>query len=175
MLYTNKPKEFYVPSKNKILTPEGGIITPEANIVTTSTVLQAGPTARQWLAGLMQGIWQGGNSWLTLEVGISSNAVEAVPSKLGSPVLRKLIDSVIFTLADGITVANGPTTTLQLNASLQTPDANGLTITEYGIYGSGLNLNQAPFGTGLLILYSTITPYAKTAASTVQFQVIINT
>jgi hypothetical protein len=173
MIQTAK-RELYVPSKKKILHPRGTVEYADAyNVVQTSAITQANADAQQWFAGLMQGIWQGGNNWLTLEVGTGTNTSETVPSRLQAPLLRKLIDSIIFVQNDGVTSSLGPSTTLQLNASLQTPDGNGQTISEYGIYGGGLNLNQAPFATGLLILYQTITPIVKTSAFSIQFQVII--
>jgi hypothetical protein len=168
-----KRNGLWVPSKTRM--EQESLITPTANVVATNLILQAGTFARQWMAGLMQGIWQGGNNWLVLEVGTGTNTSETTPSHLGAPVLRKLVDSISFTLLDGLTATNGPSTTLQLDASLQTPDANGLTITEYGIYGGGLNLNQSPFSTGLLLLYSTITPIAKTSSTVVDFQIVIQT
>ena len=163
----NKGKLVYLPSFSQ------SNITVKSNYVSTSTALQADLTARQWFAGLIQGVWQGGNTWLTLEVGIGTNTTEAVPSHLGSPQLRKLVDSVNFTLTDGQTLSNGPTTTIQIAASLQTPDLNGQTITEYAIYGGGLNLNQAPYGTGLLIVYQSISPFSKISSEVLDFNVVV--
>ena len=159
----------YIPS----FTTQPGDIYARSNYVSSSVTAQADPTARQWLAGLVQGIWAGGNTWLTLEVGIGLNSTQTVPSHLGNPQLRKLVDSVNFTLTDGQTIVPGPSTTIQIAASLQTPDLNGQTITEYAIYGGGLNLNQAPFGTGLLIVYQAITPFAKISSEVLDFNVVV--
>jgi hypothetical protein len=165
-------KLIYIPSFQKT---NQSIISAKSNYVSNSSVLQADLTARQWLAGLIQGVWQGGNTWLTLEVGTGVNTTESVPSHLGAPQLRKLVDSVNFTLSDGQTLTPGPSTTIQIAASLQTPDLNGQTITEYAIYGGGLNLNQAPFGTGLLIIYQAITAFPKTSSEVLSFDITVNT
>jgi hypothetical protein len=167
-------RKLWMPSRKRIVHPRGIVEYAEsANVVQTNAVTQANASAQQWIGGLITGIWQGGNNWLAVEVGTGTNTTETVPSRCGNPVLRKLVDSVKFVQSDGQTPAPGPTATIQLNASLQTPDANGLSISEYAIYGGGLNLNQAPFATGLLVLYQTITPIVKTSAFSIQFQVII--
>jgi hypothetical protein len=149
-----------------------GTIAVPSTILKTATY-QGSALFQTWLAGLAQGAWDSGPLWLCLEVGTGNNA-SPTPTSLQTPVYRKYVDNVQFcTDATGATISSTATLFVLISASLQHAEANGYTISEYGIWGGALNLPTAGFGVGVLLAYDTLTPVAKTSAKLGNFPVVL--